>query len=62
MPNTLTSWAVWFYDTFVDPLVHICKNTDVLGFSLFEWIISFSVISMAVGFIRALFGAENRGD
>lgn len=60
IPNTLTSWVLWFYDTFIDPLIRICKDTDILGFSLFEWLLSFAVVSIAVHFIVDLFGANER--
>lgn len=58
LPNTLVSWVVWFYDTFIAPLLSLLKNTDILGYSFFEWILSFSVVALAVHFICDLFGAE----
>lgn len=59
IPDTLISWVVWFYDTFILPLINICRNTDVLGFSLFEWVMGFTVTTIAIHFLRDLFGAEN---
>lgn len=61
-PVQLFSWVIWFYDTFMKPLLDICKNTDVLGYSLFDWLISMSVVTLAVSFIRVLFGSSARKD
>lgn len=62
LPNTLSSWVVWFYDTFIAPLIDICKNIDILGYTFFEWLMSFAIVSMAIHFIKDLFGADDRKD
>lgn len=59
-PNTVVSWVVWFYDTFIYPLIRISKSTDVLGYPLFNWIFGLSVVALAVNFIRALFVADGK--
>lgn len=59
-PNTLVSWVSWFYGTFISPILAICKNTDVLGFTLFEWLMSLTVVAMAVHFIQDFFGYERK--
>lgn len=59
MPNTVVSWVTWFYDTFIAPLIDVCKNTDILGYSFFDWLISMSVVALAIHFVRDLFCADN---
>lgn len=59
-PNTLVSWVVWFYDTFISPLIQLCKNTDVLGYSLFNWLLGFAVLSIAVNFLCDLFNSDRK--
>lgn len=60
LPNTLVSWVVWFYDTFISPLVDIMKNTDILGYTFFQWALGFAVVGLAVRFIRDLFQADGK--
>ncbi len=52
-------FGLWFYTTLIDPLLEICKNTPVLGFSLFSWILSLSLVALGVSFVRALFGSND---
>lgn len=59
-PNTVVSWVVWFYDTFIAPLIDICKNADILGYSLFEWLLGATVLTIAVNFLVDLFGYERK--
>lgn len=59
-PDTLVSWVVWFYDTFIYPLIDLCKNTDILGYSLFTWLLGISVLTIAVNFIADLFQADRK--
>lgn len=59
-PNTLVSWVVWFYDTFIAPLITLMKDTDILGYTFFEWVLSFTVVGIAVHFIRDLFQADRK--
>lgn len=60
IPQTPMAWAVWFYATFIKPLVDICQSTDVLGYSLFDWLMSLGVLSLAVTVICGLFAADRR--
>lgn len=58
--NTPFDFAVWFYNQFIDPLFDLMKNANILGFSLFSWIISFSLVALGVRFVRSFFDS-NRG-
>lgn len=57
MPNNPADFGLWLYNTFIDPLLDLCKNTSVLGFSLFSWVLGLSVLALGVRFVRVLFGA-----
>lgn len=60
--NTPADFAMWFYGAFMAPLISILKDTTVLGFSLFSWILSMSLIALGVRFVRVLFSSgDNRG-
>ncbi len=52
-------FGLWFYTSFVDPLLNICKNTTVLGVSLFTWILGLGVLALGVRFVRSFFGADD---
>lgn len=53
--NTLVSFVIWFNDTFIQPIIDLLKSTDILGFSFFEWLMAFSVASLAIRFILDFF-------
>lgn len=57
MPNNPADFGLWFYNTFIQPLLELCKNTSVLGFSLFSWLLGFSVLALGVRFVRSLFSS-----
>lgn len=57
MPDNPFDFGLWFYNAFIAPLLDICKNTEVLGFSLFSWVLGLSVLALGVRFFRALFSA-----
>lgn len=61
MPNNPFDFGLWFYNSFIAPLFDLCKNTQVLGFSLFSWLLGLTLIALGVRFVRALFGANDRG-
>lgn len=54
-----SDFGLWFYITFIDPLLDILKQTQLLGFSLFSWLFSLSLVALAVSFVRALFGSND---
>lgn len=49
-----------FYSFFIDPLFDILKSTDILGFSLFNWVFGFTVTSLAIRFLRHFFGSDDK--
>ncbi len=51
-------FAFCFYDLFIDPLLQILKDTDVLGYSLWEWLIVMCISSLAVRVVRRLFAYD----
>lgn len=59
--NTPAEFAMWFYRVFMSPIFDVLKNTVVLGFSLFSWILGLSLVALGVRFVRALFGTNDRG-
>lgn len=61
MPENPYDFGLWFYNTFIDPLLTVCKDTSVLGFSLFSWLLGLSVLALGVRFVRSLFAASDRG-
>lgn len=56
MFDSPSEFAQYFYHVFMQPLISLLKDTDIMGFSLFSWLLGLAVFSMAVGFIRAFFG------
>lgn len=59
MWNNPTDFGLWFYTSFIEPLLNICKDTTVLGFSLLSWILGLSVLSLSVRFMRVFFSARD---
>lgn len=59
MPESPFDFGLWFYRSFIEPLLIICKDTNILGFSLFSWLLGLSVLALGVRFVRSLFGAGN---
>ncbi len=56
--NSPENFARWFYDAFIDPLLQVLKEHDVLGYSLWEWLIVMCVSSLAVKVFQRLFAID----
>lgn len=61
IPNTLPSFVVFFYDTFMLPIIRLCQQTEILGYSFFEWLLGLTVVSISIHFLIDLFNSDNRG-
>lgn len=59
MPDNAYDFGLFFYNTFIDPLIDICKSTQIFGFSLFSWLLGLSIVALGVRFVRTLFGFNN---
>lgn len=62
MPDTPFGFGLWLYQSFVEPLFHLCQTTTILGFSLFSWLMGLSLLALGVRFVRVLFGASGDND
>lgn len=59
--EVLKDFIFWFYDIFMSPIFEIMRDTDVLGFPLLNWLFGFTVISLAVRFLRRFLGYSDDG-
>lgn len=56
--STVGDFIGYFYATFMFPLIRLLKETNVLGFSLFNWVFGFTVFSLCFFFLRRFFGSD----
>lgn len=53
------SFAVFFYTSFIRPLIRLSQDTFVLGYPLFNWLMGLTILALAVKFYRRLFSASD---
>ena len=59
--NPVKEFVLFFYSTFIAPIFQILRDTDVLGYPLFNWVFGLTFIALAVKFFRAFLPSGNDG-
>lgn len=57
--ETIYDFVLNFYSFFIDPIFSILRETDLLGFPLFNWVFGLTVLSIAVRFLRDFLGSND---
>lgn len=60
MWSSVPEFVQWFVSTVINPMLDMLKSVNVLGYSLFAWLIGISVVTLGIRLTLDLFEHDNK--